>query len=167
MKILFLQTGGTIDKDYPAGEDNHGYSFVITTPAFDRILKRANPSFEFETKTVLQKDSLDITEDDRKLIFEACKDSGSDKIVITHGTDTMTQTAEVLSQITGKTIVLIGALSPELFKDSDADFNLGTAVGAVETLENGVYIAMNGRVMKWNEAEFDTNTKQFRTKADH
>ena len=131
MKILFLQAGGTIDKDYPMGETHHGYSFLITSPAYERILKRANLSFDFETRAILQKDSLDISDEDRNVIFQACKDSTINKIVITHGTDTMLDTARLLSQLKAKTIVLTGSLLPELFKNSDADFNLGTAVGAL------------------------------------
>lgn len=161
MKILFLQTGGTIDKDYPMGQDHHGYSFIITTPAYERILKQINPAFDYETKTVLQKDSLDITDDDRDLILKACEQSPIDKIVITHGTDTMLQTAKTLSQIKDKTIVITGAMSPELFKNSDADFNLGVAVGAVTALGNGVYVAMSGQTLRWDEATFNSSTGQF------
>lgn len=161
MKLLFLQTGGTIDKDYPSSDDNHGYGFEITTPAYERILKRANPSFEYETKTVLQKDSLDITDEDRRSVLQVCQDSSAEKIVITHGTDTMIQTAEVLSELSEKTIVLTGAMLPELFKDSDADFNLGCAVGAATALQPGVYIAMNGCIMAWNEVTFSDATSQF------
>lgn len=164
MKILFLQTGGTIDKAYPSSDDNHGYNFLISTPAFDRILNRVHPNFEFETRTVLQKDSLDITEDDRGLIYRACRDSDANKIIITHGTDTMIKTSELLQGLTGKTIVLTGALTPELFKDSDADFNLGTAIGAVLCSKDGVYIAMNGRVLNWQDAAFDSDTGQFCSK---
>lgn len=166
MKILFLQTGGTIDKDYPAGEGIHGYSFKIESPAYNRILKRIKPSFDFETKTILQKDSLDITDEDRGLILEACQNTDIKKIVITHGSDTMIQTAELLSQIGDKTIVLTGSLSPELFKDTDADFNLGAAIGAVGILENGVYIAMNGRIFKWDEVVIDPGTRQFSSKSE-
>lgn len=161
MKILFLQTGGTIDKDYPAGKDNHGYSFLITTPAYERILKRVRPNFEFETQAVLQKDSLDISDEDRNRILDACKGNTISRIVITHGTDTMLQTAQLLSQLHDKTIVLTGALTPELFKDSDADFNLGTAIGGVALLEPGVYIAMSGRIMQWDQVSFNTETSQF------
>jgi len=164
MKIFFLQTGGTIDKSYPSGIDNHGYNFLISTPAFERILEHVHPGFEFETKTVLQKDSLDITENDRRLIYDACQDSNCNKIVITHGTDTMIQTGELLNTLTNKTIVLTGALKPELFKDSDADFNLGAAIGAVSALENGVYIVMGGRVLNWQDAIFDTDSGQFTSK---
>lgn len=161
MKILFLQTGGTIDKDYPMGVDHHGYSFVITAPAYDRILKRVNPGFDYETKAILQKDSLDITDEDRNLILRVCEHSQNDRIVITHGTDTMIKTAKLLSQISNKTIVITGAMSPELFKNSDADFNLGVAVGAVTTLKSGVYISMSGSVLRWDEASFNSTTGQF------
>src|SRR6267142_3696969 len=106
MKILFMQTGGSIDKDYPTGEDNDGYNFVITSPAYERILGYVKPSFDFETQTVLKKDSLDITEEEREKILQACKDSSINKIVITHGTDTMLKTAQLVSQINDKTIVL-------------------------------------------------------------
>jgi len=164
MKILFIQTGGSIDKNYPLGEDNHGYSFKIGAPAFDSILERVNPGFEFETKTVLQKDSLDITDEDRQLIFDACQNADTDRIVITHGTDTMIQTAELLSRISDKTIVLTGAFQPELFKSSDADFNLGMAVGGAGILGPGVYIAMSGRVFEWDKAVTDPETGQFKEK---
>lgn len=164
MKILLLQAGGTIDKDYPTGDENHGYSFIITTPAYERILQRINPRFQHETKTILQKDSLDITDEDRKLILDACIRTGLNKIVITHGTDTMIQTAELLSQIEDKAIVLTGAMSPELFKNSDADFNLGSALGAVSVLDKGVYIAMHGRVLKWDQVIFNPNSGQFISK---
>lgn len=161
MKILFLQTGGTIDKDYPMGETHHGYNFEITTAAYERILERAKPSFSFESKTVLQKDSLDITDEERELIAQACQASPTDKIIVTHGTDTMLKTAELLSSIQGKTMVLTGALRPELFKNTDADFNLGTAVGGIGLLDHGVYIAMGGRIIPWSLAVFDPETGQF------
>jgi L-asparaginase len=166
MKILFLQTGGTIDKDYPAGKDNHGYSFLITTPACERILKRVRPDFDFEIKTVLQKDSLDISDEDRDKILDACKGSTINRIVITHGTDTMLQTAQLLSELSDKTIVLTGALTPELFKNSDADFNLGTAIGGVTVLDPGIYIAMNGSIMHWDQVYFDSATSRFMQKTD-
>lgn len=161
MDILFLQTGGTIDKDYPSNEDNHGYSFSITEPAFNRILERVNPSFSFKRETVLKKDSLDITDEDRRAILQACRDSTEQRIIITHGTDTMLKTAELLSEVSDKTIVLTGAMLPELFKNSDADFNIGVAVSAVSYMKPGVYIAMNGRVLSWNQVIFDKQTSRF------
>ena len=161
MKILFIQTGGSIDKDYPSGEDNDGYSFVITDPAYKRILSHVNPTFEVEEMTVLKKDSLDITDSDRLLILKACQESKSDRIVITHGTDTMLITAELLSQIKDKTIILTGAMTPELFKKTDADFNLGVAIGGVQVLNPGIYLAMNGLVLPWGKVRFNKETKQF------
>jgi L-asparaginase len=166
MKILLLQTGGTVDKDYPTGDENHGYSFVITTPAYERILRRINPKFPHEKQTVLRKDSLDITDEERKLILDTCIQSQHKKIVITHGTDTMIQTAELLSQIEDKAIVLTGAMTPELFKNSDADFNLGSAIGAVTVLDKGVYIAMHGRILQWNEVVFNSASGEFVSKYD-
>jgi L-asparaginase len=150
MKITFLQTGGTIDKDYPAGDNNHGYAFEITTPAVRRILEKLDPlECEYEIVECLKKDSLDITDNDRAKIASTCKSIPDECIVITHGTDTIRETAESLASLKdAKTIVLTGAMKPERFKDSDADFNLGLAVGAVSTLENGVYIALNGVIEK-------------------
>lgn len=162
MKILFIQTGGTIDKAYPMNDDNHGYNFQIGQPAFERILKRVNPSCEYETRSILKKDSTDITDDDRLLIHELCANDKADKIIITHGTDTMIQTARVLSSIHGKTIVITGAMQPELFKDSDADFNLGTAIGAMSYVKPDIYIAMGGKIMKWDEVMFDASINKFR-----
>ena len=144
MKILFFQTGGTIDKDYPKAIA--GYAFEIAEPAVKRILHKINPSFEFEIIQLLQKDSLDITKEDREKISEACLSSDTDKIIITHGTDTMIQTAQHLSGIKNKTIILTGAIKPEKFKDSDAEFNMGFALGALSIAEPGIYIAMNGRL---------------------
>ena len=106
MSILFIQTGGSIDKDYPTGDDNDGYGFVIAQPTFERILSYIKPSFEFQTRTVLKKDSLDITDEDRLMILNACREAKNTRIVITHGTDTILITAELLSQIRDKTIVL-------------------------------------------------------------
>lgn len=149
MKITFIQTGGTIDKDYPQGAINHGYEFEITDPAFIPILARAKPDFEYEIISVLKKDSLDITEEDRIRIYDLISSSVNNKFVITHGTDTIHLTAEKLSKISDKTIVLTGAMLPEKFYDSDADFNLGMAVGGVETLPYGVYICLYGNLVKW------------------
>jgi len=159
MKITFIQTGGTIDKDYP--KLVKGYAFEIGEPAVKRILEKINPNFEYEIVSVLKKDSLDITDEDREKIYETCQKADSDKIIITHGTDTMIETAKKLSEIRNKVIILTGAMKPERFKGSDADFNLGTAVGAINVLENGVYIAMNGRVYPWDKVKRNSETGQF------
>lgn len=159
MKITFIQTGGTIDKDYP--KLAKGYGFEIGEPAVKRILEKVNPSFRFEIISVLKKDSLDITEEDREKIYEVCVKADNDKIIITHGTDTMIETAKKLSAIKNKVIILTGAIKPERFSDSDASFNIGTAIGAVNILENGVYIAMNGRIYSWDRCKRDLKTGQF------
>lgn len=159
MKITFIQTGGTIDKDYP--RKTKGYAFEIADPAVSRILQRANPNFEFEVITVLRKDSLEITDAEREEIFQACKKAGGDKIIVTHGTDTMIETAKKLTAIKNKAIVLTGALLPERFSNSDAHFNVGAAIGAINVLSNGVYVAMNGRIYAWDQCERDMSTGWF------
>ena len=159
VKILFIQTGGTIDKDYPRVVK--GYAFEIEEPAVKRILEKINPNFTYTILPLLQKDSLDITPKDRKKIFAFCKKMKETKILITHGTDTMIQTAEVLSTIKNKAIVITGAMRPERFGNSDAMFNIGSAIGALNALGNGVYIAMNGRIYPWNEVKRNTKTGQF------
>jgi L-asparaginase len=159
MKITFIQTGGTIDKDYP--RKTGGYAFEIAEPAVARILQIANPNFEYEVLTALRKDSLEITEEDREKIFQACKDAGNDRVIVTHGTDTMIETAAKLSAVKDKTIILTGALLPERFSNSEAMFNIGTAVGAINIIQHGVYIAMNGRIYPWDQCERDPDTGWF------
>lgn len=159
MKITFIQTGGSIDKDYP--KSVKGYAFEIGEPAVKRILERFNPTFEYEIISVLKKDSLDMNDKDREKILETCKKIKNDKIVITHGTDTMLETAKKLSKIKDKIVILTGATKPEKFSDSDASFNIGTAIGAVNALGNGVYISMNGRVYSWDKCKRDLKTGQF------
>ncbi|MEE9323925.1 MAG: asparaginase domain-containing protein [Candidatus Aenigmarchaeota archaeon] len=159
MKITFIQTGGTIDKDYP--KLTKGYAFEISEPAVKRVLEKINPNFEFEILSVLRKDSLDITEEDMRKIHNACTEAKNDKIIITHGTDTMIETAKKLSGIKDRVIILTGALRPERFSSSDSDFNIGVAVGAISTLNRGVYIAMNGRVYPWDKVKRNQQTGQF------
>ena len=151
MKITFIQTGGTIDKDYMATKVNHGYNFEISKPAVKTILDKVKPKFNFEIFTVTKKDSLDLIDADRLKICQKCKSIKNNKIIITHGTDTFVKTAKVLSQIKDKVIILTGAMKPEKFQNSDAMFNVGTAIGAIKFLPNGIYIAMNGIINKWNE----------------
>lgn len=145
MKVLFVQTGGTIDKDYPKGANS--YHFEITDPALERILEKVWPTFEYRVVSAMKKDSTDMTDEDRQAIFDLCQQAPEDKIVITHGTDTMPLTAKVLAGVKGKAIIITGALRPERFSNSDADFNVGTAVGALNMFSEGVYIAMSGRVL--------------------
>ena len=110
------------------------------------VLRRANVVLDFEVESILQKDSLDLTDDDRAHILAKVQSEPLDRIVITHGTDTMIHTARVLTAVKKKTIVLTGSMYPAEFRDSDAIFNIGCAVTAVQILAPGVYIAMTGRV---------------------
>ena len=159
MKILLIQTGGSIDKDYP--KLTKAYPFEITDPAVEKILGRVSPSFEYKTLPLLKKDSMDLTEEDRALIVQACQDAEEDKIIITHGTDTMIDSAARLAVITDKVIILTGSSKPERFKDSDADFNIGVAVGALEYVPKGVYIAMHGRVLPYDKSIRELSNGQF------
>jgi len=159
MKLTFIQTGGTIDKDYP--RTTKGYAFEIAEPAVERILEKLNPAFEYEVIPALKKDSLDITEEDRLSILEICKGADSERIIITHGTDTMLETARVLSQLKDKTIIITGAMRPERFTNSDAPVTVGMAIGAVNVLGKGVYIAMHGRIISWDRCKRDMKTGQY------
>lgn len=145
MKILFLQAGGTIDKDYP--KKNLGYAFEIDEPAAERVLANAEPGFDFDVVSLLKKDSLDMTGEDRQKLKSYCEQTEYQKIIITHGSDTMPETARYIGELPGKAIVLTGAYRPERFSNSDAAFNIGVAVGAVNLIEQGTFIAMNGKVM--------------------
>ncbi len=164
MKIIFIQTGGTIDKDYPKLQ--MGYAFEITEPASERILRRINPNFEYEIVKLFRKDSLDMSDNDRKELLSLCKNLSYKRLIITHGTDTMLKTAEYLSGIRDKTIVLTGAFRPEKFYDSDAGFNLGVAVAAVQILPPSVYVAMSGRIYHWDDVERHPESGQFVQKTD-
>jgi L-asparaginase len=159
MKILFIQTGGTIDKDYP--KTTKGYAFEIAEPAIKRILEKIKPNFNYEILPLIRKDSLDITNIDRQKILQSCIEADTDKIIITHGTDTMIETAKFLLSIKNKSIVLTGAVKPEKFKDSDAEFNIGVAIGAMNELKNGIYIAMNGRIVPADKIQRDEMTGIF------
>lgn len=151
MKITFITTGGTIDKAYEKRKGT--YNFEIMDPSVTYILKNITPNFEYKVLSIIKKDSLDITEKDRQLIFDTCKNAEDTKIIITHGTDTMIETAKKLSELRGKVIILVGAAQPERFKETDADFNVGMAVGVANILKEGIFIAMNGRVYPWDKVK--------------
>ena len=145
MKILFIQTGGTIDKDYP--HTTKGWAFEISEPAVKRILEKLNPSFEYEILSGCKKDSLEIDDEDRARVIRLIEDNPADAYIITHGTDTMLESANYINNKVGdKKIVLTGAMLPERFANSDAPMNLGLALGCVDYIENGVYVAMHGIV---------------------
>ncbi|WP_147652234.1 asparaginase domain-containing protein [Vulcaniibacterium gelatinicum] len=141
-ELLVVTTGGTIDKVY--FDDKSDYQ--VGEPQIARILEELGVAFRFTVIPLLRKDSLYITDADRELLRATIAAQPMRHVLVTHGTDTMVETAKVLAGIPGKTIVLTGALNPARFRGSDAEFNIGTAVGAVQSLPPGVYIAMNGRV---------------------
>ena len=154
-KIIIVTTGGTIDKIYFDKKSR----YEVGEPQVGDILQEANVNLDYEIRPLMRKDSLDLTDEDRDRIREAVEEALSSRIIVTHGTDTMTETARVLSRISGKTIVLTGAIEPARIKSSDAPFNVGSAVAAVQILGPGVYIAMNGRIYDPEKVRknFDTN----------
>jgi L-asparaginase len=142
MKVQIFTTGGTIDKVYFDAKSQ----YEVGEPQIVEILKEANATLDYELQTLFRKDSLDLTDDDRAAIRAHVRQTPCRHVLITHGTDTMVQTAQALEGLPGKTVVLVGSLSPARFKTSDAEFNIGFALGALQALPEGVYIAMNGRI---------------------
>ena len=141
--IKFVITGGTIDKLYNELDG----SLTFTESHIPAMLKQARCNVDLSTETVMLKDSLDMDDADRELISKKCESCDESKIIISHGTDTMVETAAVLAEkISGKTIVLFGAMIPFSITNSDSLFNLGCAVAAVQCLEEGVFISMNGKI---------------------
>jgi L-asparaginase len=149
--LTIVTTGGTIDKIYFDDKS----TFQIGEPQIGEILEALGVAFTFEVLPVLRKDSLHMDDHDRSAIREAIERQPHRHVLVTHGTDTMVETAQALANLAGKVIVLTGALNPALFKGSDAVFNIGCAVGAVQTLPDGIYIAMNGRI--WDPARVRKN----------
>src|SRR6476660_459791 len=142
MEILILVTGGTFDKEY---NELTGELFFKDTHVLE-MLSLGRSLIPTTVHTLMMKDSLHMTDTDRRFIADHCKTVKQDHIIITHGTDTMVETAVFLSkEIRGKTIVLTGAMIPYKFGSSDGLFNLGSAMAFVQTLKEGIYIAMNGR----------------------
>lgn len=151
MKINIFITGGTIDSQY--NELNGKLIYTRTSPSshLDGMLKVARCTAEIETEILMLKDSLEMTDSDRTKILQKCEERKGDKIIITHGTDTMVETAKVLGEnVKNKTIVLLGAMIPYSFGNSDSLFNLGCAISAVQLLPKGVYITMNGKIFPFN-----------------
>ena len=145
--VRIFVTGGTFDKEY---NERNGTLFFQDTHV-PEMLRLGRCLLETAIQTLLMIDSLEMTEADRRLIAEHCRTAPESRIVITHGTDTMVETAAHLGrEIQGKTIVLTGAMVPYKFGSSDGLFNLGSALALVQTLPAGVYIAMNGQVFRWD-----------------
>ena len=140
--IAVLTTGGTFDKIYFDAKSK----FEIGDSIVSALLDQGVVNHPYEITEIMRKDSLELGEKEREQIRNAVKATGTNLVVITHGTDTMTETAEYLGDFPEKVIVLTGALSPARFSDTDALFNLGMAFGAVQSKSPGVYIAMNGTI---------------------
>jgi L-asparaginase len=140
MKIKIISVGGTIDKVYFDQLSEYKVGF----PSAREILSGLPIAFEYEIESLLRKDSLDMDDKDRTLIHRHVQELSENKVLITHGTDTMVETGRVLAGIPDKTIVLTGAMEPAHFKSSDAVFNIGVAIGALAALPAGTYLAMNG-----------------------
>ena len=150
-QLCIVPTGGPIDKIYFDDKSD----FQIGEPQIGRILDELGVAFRYSVIPILRKDSLHITDGDRELVRATIAAQDARHVLVTHGTDSMVQTGKVLATIPDKTIVLTGALNPARFRGSDAEFNIGTAVGAVQALPPGVYIAMNGRI--WDPASVRKN----------
>jgi L-asparaginase len=158
MPIKIFVTGGTFDKEY---HELDGKLFFKKTHLAE-MLSLGRSKVEVDVKTLMLIDSLDMTDEHRQEILRQCRSTKADRIVITHGTDTMEVTARVLGQtIRKKTIVLTGAMVPYKFGSSDGLFNLGSALAFVQTLPRGVYIAMNGRCFKWDNVKKNRKTGVF------
>lgn len=157
MRVKIFTTGGTIDKTY--FDANSEYE--VGDPQIVDILRVANVSVRYSVETLLRKDSLDFTDDDRNYIVDRVANEPCDRILVTHGTDTMVDTARALRTISGKTIVLVGSLSPARFKNSDAEFNIGFAMAAVQTLAAGAYVTMNGRIFAADQVRKDRARNRF------
>ena len=157
MKIKIFTTGGTIDKIY----FDQKSEYQIGDPQACGLLKRANVVIDYEVESLLRKDSMELTDDDRDAICRAVADEVCDRVVVTHGTDTMIQTAKMLAAVGEKTIVLTGSMYPARFADSDAIFNIACAVTAVQILPAGVYIAMNGKIFNPFNARKNVEQNRF------
>ena len=158
MSIRIFVTGGTFDKEY--NELSGTLSFRLTH--VEEMLQRGRCHLDMSVEVLMMIDSLDMTADNRDKIAEACRNCAEKQIVITHGTDTMVDTARVLAEgVTDKTIVLTGAMIPYAFGSSDGLFNLGSALSFVQALKPGVYVAMNGRCFRWNAVRKNTQLGVF------
>ncbi|MFN0202328.1 MAG: asparaginase domain-containing protein [Bacteroidia bacterium] len=158
MQIRVFATGGTFDKEYDL---LRGMLYFKDTHLPEMFLQ-GRCTIDLQLRTLMMIDSLEMTDEDRELVVSNCKKCEEDKIILTHGTDTMVKTAEVLAKkIKDKTIVITGAMIPYKFGSSDGFFNLGSALAFVQTLPHGIYIAMNGRYFNWNNVRKNYKTGIF------
>lgn len=158
MAIRIFITGGTFDKEY----NELTGQLYFKDSHLPEMLELGRNLVAVETRTLMMVDSLEMSDDDRNLIAEHCVKSPEDKIIITHGTDTMAETAKLIAgKIKNKTIVLTGAMVPYKFGSSDGLFNLGSAMAFVQTLSPGVYVVMNGRYFNANNVRKNKETGEF------
>ena len=162
MTVKIFATGGTLDKVYYDANSE----FQVGDPGIVEVLHEANVALDYDVESLMRKDSLDLTDDDRSLIHDRVAGDPASRILITHGTDTMIDTAKALMDIDGKTIVLTGSMQPARLRVSDAAFNVGAAVVAVQTLPAGVYVVMNGRVFDSATARKNRRAQRFEVRGE-
>lgn len=155
--IVVLTTGGTIDKTYFDALSK----YQVGESVVQRLLEIGRVTYPFRIVEILRKDSLDLTPEDRELLRMKVTELATPRVVITHGTDTMTETARALASVPDKTIVFTGSLSPARFSESDATFNLGMAFAIAQTAPPGVYIAMSGQVFRADKVRKDHAAGRF------
>jgi len=161
--IKIFVTGGTFDKEY---NELNGELYFKKTHLHE-MLELGRSELKVDIETLMMKDSLDMSDADRNSIVQKCFESNENKILITHGTDTMVKTAKLLSaKITTKTIVLTGAMIPYKFGSSDGLFNLGSALSFLQSLPYGIYIAMNGNIYNWNNVKKNKELGLFQSLED-
>ena len=156
-EILILTTGGTIDKVYFDAKS----SYEVGSSIVGNLLEQAEVKHPHKIVEVLQKDSLELTDDDRNTIRKSIAKHDHQQIVITHGTDTMTDTAEFLTGLDDRTIVLTGSLAPARFAMTDAMFNIGMAIATAQSKSPGIYICMNGSVFEASQVHKDHKQNAF------
>lgn len=157
MSIKIITTGGTFDKVYYDALSE----FSIGTPMAEPLLQEAGVHCTYQIESLLKKDSLEFTEADRQLLANSIAQCSEDKILVIHGTDTMVQSAQHLSQLGNKTVVFTGAMQPARMRSTDAPFNLGFALGVLGCLPAGVYIAMHGQVFNANQVHKNRQQGRF------
>jgi L-asparaginase len=156
--IAIFVAGGTFDKEY---NELNGQLYLRNSHV-PEMLQLGRSRLDVQVRTLMMVDSLIMTDNDRKIIAENCKKTPEKRIVITHGTDTMTKTAAMIAkEVKGKTIVLTGAMIPYTFGSSDGLFNLGSALAFVQSMPPGVYVAMNGRIFNWDEVRKNREIGEF------
>ena len=156
--IRIFVTGGTFDKEY----DELTGSLEFKDTHLPEMLRLGRCRIDVSIRTLMMIDSLDMTDADRALIVEQCRQASESRIVVTHGTDTMVETAAALARgVTGKTVVLTGAMIPYAFGSSDGLFNLGSALSFAQVLPSGIYIAMNGQHFAWDRVRKNRETGVF------